>query len=92
VKVEVDLEIAARDQEQVDGGHRPWQIDPSMVAMQFVNLNGEGSDHGEFAVTENTGVQAVVEVESGSIKIVYLKKLIRQDESGIWSVVGYDPR
>ncbi|MGI6632806.1 MAG: LolA family protein [Bacillota bacterium] len=92
VKVEVDLEIAARDQEQVDGGHRPWQIDPSMVAMQFVNLNGEGSDHGEFAVTENTGVQAVVEVESGSIKTVYLKKLIRQDESGIWSVVGYDPR
>jgi hypothetical protein len=92
VRVQVDLEIAARNQEQVDGGHSPWQIDPSMVAMQFVNLEAGNVEHGEFTVTENTGVEAIVEVEFGSIKTVYLQKLVRQDESGIWSVVGYDPR
>jgi outer membrane lipoprotein-sorting protein len=95
VKVQVDLEIAARNQEQVDGGHMPWQVDPSMVAMQFVNLETGGveqGEYGEFTVTDNTGAQAIVEVEFGSIKTVYLQRLVRQDESGVWSVVGYDPR
>jgi hypothetical protein len=63
-----------------------------MVAMQFVNLEAGNVEHGEFTVTENTGAQAIVEVEFGSIKTVYLQRLVRQNESGIWSVVGYDPR
>lgn len=45
-----------------------------------------------FKLAVNNGVEAVVEVAGGPIKQVYLQRLIRQDETGIWSVVGYDPR
>lgn len=40
----------------------------------------------------NDGIEAMMEVSGESpIKKVYLKKLVRQDPSGIWTVVGYDP-
>jgi len=45
-----------------------------------------------FKLAANNGAEAVVEVASGPVKQVYLKRLVRQDETGIWSVVGYDPR
>ncbi|AUI35654.1 hypothetical protein CWI35_03175 [[Bacillus] caldolyticus] len=37
--------------------------------------------------------EAIVEVDAHNtpIKRVYLKRLIRQDATGIWTVVGYDP-
>ena len=43
-------------------------------------------------MTSNTGAEAIVQVQEGPIKTVYLKRLVRQDETGIWTVVGYDPR
>ena len=100
VKVEVDLEIAAASQRQVDGGSSPWQLDPLQVALTFVNLmvtpegiSGEPQvPMAAFSQVANNGVEAVVAVDTGPVKHVYLKRLIRQDESGIWSVVGYDPR
>lgn len=45
-----------------------------------------------FKLVANNGADAVVAVADGQIKQVYLKRLVRQDESGVWSVVGYDPR
>jgi hypothetical protein len=35
---------------------------------------------------------AIVEVNDSdtNIQTVYLKRLIRQDETGIWTVIGYD--
>jgi hypothetical protein len=45
-----------------------------------------------FDVVANNGVEAAIEVSAGPMRRVYLKRLIRQDETGIWSVVGYDPR
>jgi hypothetical protein len=45
-----------------------------------------------FDVVANNGVEAAIEVSVGPMRRVYLKRLIRQDETGIWSVVGYDPR
>lgn len=100
VKVPVDMEIAKADQQQVDGGHVPWQLDPVFVATVFVNLQvipqgiqGEPEiPEGTFTLAVNNGVEAVVDVSEGPIKKVYLKRLVRQDETGIWSVVGYDPR
>lgn len=93
VKVPVDMEIVRNDQKQVDGGHSPWQLDPQMVVMSFFGARGEtGVDYPDLKVTENTGATAVVAVSKGSIQRVYLEKLVRQDPSGIWSVVGYDPR
>jgi hypothetical protein len=45
-----------------------------------------------FILATNNSVEAVVEVDEGPIERVYLKRLVRQDETGIWTVVGYDPR
>lgn len=100
VKVPVDLEIVKADQRQVDRGSSPWQLDPLQVALTFVNLKvtPEGIA-GEpeipvpsFKLAANNGAEAVVEVAAGPVEKVYLQRLIRQDETGIWSVVGYDPR
>lgn len=100
VKVPVNLESVKLDQQQVDGGHGPWQLDPLQVALTFVNLkvSPEGIQgepiipYDSLEIAENTGAEAVVSVDGGPVKKVYLKRLIRQDETGIWSVVGYDPR
>jgi outer membrane lipoprotein-sorting protein len=45
-----------------------------------------------FEQVANNGVEAVVAVADGQIEQVYLKRLVRQDETGVWSVVGYDSR
>jgi hypothetical protein len=44
-------------------------------------------------VIQNTGVEAIIEVvnQKTPVSKVYLKRLVRQDSTGIWSVVGYDP-
>jgi len=98
--VPIELEIVKNNQSQVDNGHSPWQLDPLQVTMTFVSLEifPEGIN-GDFPLKmddlkliQNTGSLAIIEVKSGktSIKKVYLKKLIKQDDSGIWTVVGYD--
>lgn len=100
VTVPVDMEIARADQQQIDAGHTPWQLDPLQVALTFVNLKvspqgivgepqiGETS----FTLLANNGIEALVGVNQGPIEKVYLQRLVRKDSSGIWSVVGYDPR
>lgn len=100
IQVPVDMEIATNDQQQVDGGHSPWQQDPVSVALTFVNTkvapDGSGGepqvDYGLFSVEFNDGVRSIVSRAEGPVSRVYLQRLVRQDESGIWSVVGYDPR
>jgi hypothetical protein len=99
VKVPVDMEIAKADQQQVDGGHTPWQLDPLQVAMTFVNLQvSPAGIVGEPKIpfkslkeAANNGGECIVTVAEGPVKQVYLKRLVRQDPTGIWSVVGYDP-
>ncbi|KPU44776.1 hypothetical protein OXPF_18620 [Oxobacter pfennigii] len=100
VEVPVDMEIAKNDQKGVDGGHSPWQLDPTFVTQVFVSLQispeGITGDYPvkyeQLKIIENTGIEAIIEVESEKSPIakVYLKRLVRQDETGIWSVVGYD--
>jgi len=48
-------------------------------------------DYSALKLTTNTGTEAIVQVKEGPIKTVYLKRLVRQDNTGIWTVVGYDP-
>lgn len=99
VQVPVDMEIARADQQQVDAGHAPWQLDPLQVSLTFVNLKvtpegitGEPKiPESAFKLITNNGVEAVVKVTGGPIQKVYLKRLVRPDQTGIWSVVGYDP-
>lgn len=45
-----------------------------------------------FSIESNDGSQAIAKVSEGPIERVYLEWLVRQDETGIWSVTGYDPR
>lgn len=100
VKVNVNLDVEKRNQQQVDAGSSPWQLDPVQVAFTFVatqmspgGINGKPPlEYSALKMTTNTGTDAVVQVQEGPIKTVYLKRLVRQDESGIWTVVGYDPR
>jgi len=101
VEVPVNLEMEENEQKSVDGGHSPWKLDPIYVAQVFVSLQispeGIQGEHpikyAEFKVTENTGIDAIVEISGDEtpIRRIYLKKLIRQDSTGIWTVVGYDP-
>lgn len=101
VSVPVDLEAEKNSQKNVDDGHSPWKLDPVFVSQVFVSLkiypegiNGDYPiDYEKFNMIKNTGKEAVIEVESDitPIKRVYLKRLIRQDSSGIWTIVGYDP-
>ncbi|MDD4238705.1 MAG: sigma-E factor regulatory protein RseB domain-containing protein [Desulfotomaculaceae bacterium] len=99
VKIPVDMEMAKANQQQVDRGSSPWQLDPMQVSLTFVNLKvspegiiGEPKiPAASFKLVSNNGAEAVVEVASGPISKVYLQRLVRQDETGIWSVVGYNP-
>jgi len=100
IKVEVDMEIVKRNQQQVDSGSSPWQLDPVQVAFTFASLqispngiNGEPPlAYKSLKIASNNGSDAVIQISEGPIKTVYVKRLIRQDQSGIWTVIGYDPR
>lgn len=100
VEVPVDMEIIKANQQQVDRGSSPWQLDPLQVSLTFVNLKvspegitGEPKVPMEsFELVANNGAEAVIAVDGGTVSKVYLQRLIRQDETGIWTVTGYDPR
>lgn len=101
VEVPVDLKAELGDQRNVDAGHSPWKLDAVFVSQVFVSLKispeGIKGDYPvkyeDFKVIKNTGTEAVVEVTGSKtpIRRVYLKKLIRKDVTGVWTVVGYDP-
>ncbi len=47
----------------------------------------------EIEIVYNDGKAAVAQIsgEKTPASKVYLKKLIREDATGIWTVIGYDP-
>lgn len=100
IPVEIDREVVKNSQQQVDAGSSPWQLDPTQVAFTFVALKispegitGEPPlDYNALQLTDNDGKKAVIQVSEGPVKTVYLERLIRQDETGIWTVTGYVPR
>jgi len=101
VEVEVDLHAEENEQKSVDAGSSPWKLDPVYVAQVFVSLkiSPEGIQgeypvkYEDIEVIVNNGEDAVLQIDGNDtpIRKVYLKKLIRKDNTGIWSVVGYDP-
>jgi hypothetical protein len=40
----------------------------------------------------NNGAEAIVTVSEGPVSKVYLRRVARQDERGLWWVIGYDKR
>jgi outer membrane lipoprotein-sorting protein len=101
VEVPVDMAVEENEQKSVDAGHSPWKLDPVFVSQVFVSLKispqGIVGDYPikyeNLKVAQNTGTDAVIEVHDSKSPIskVYLKKLVRQDNTGIWTLVGYDP-
>lgn len=100
VKVEIDMDLVKRNQQQVDAGSSPWQLDPVQVAFTFAALQISPSgingtppiDLDSLKVTTNNGTDAVIQFSEGPVKTAYVKRLVRQDQSGIWTVVGYELR
>jgi hypothetical protein len=100
VEVATDLERERNDQKSADAGSSPWKLDPAYVAQVFISLklSPEGIKgeypvrYEDIKVVRNDCKEAVLEVNSNKtgIRTVYLKKLIRQDSTGIWTVTGYD--
>lgn len=102
VEVEVDMAVEENEQRSVDAGHSPWRLDPAYVAQVFASLlmspEGISGDYPipyeDVRIIENDGVKAAARIETeGSIAAyVYLERLVRRDDTGIWTVTGYDPR
>ena len=100
VRVEVDLEAEKAQQLAADSGSSPWRLDPVFTAQVFVSLqiSPEGItgdypvDYEDFVIAHSDGRRMKLDVLSDKtdIKAVYLERLIRQNETGIWTVVGYD--
>jgi len=100
ITVEADMEIERAEQIAADSGSSPWKLDPVYVAQIFVSLqlSPEGItgdypvNYDELVIAENDGINVMIGVnsEKTDIKNVYLSRLIRQDETGIWTVIGYD--
>jgi len=100
IPVEVDLEVVRNNQLQVDGGSSPWQLDPLQVAYTFaaLKISPEGItgetplDYSDLQLIQNDGKKALVEISTGPVKTVYLERLLRHDQTGVWTVTGYIPR
>lgn len=100
VEVHYDIEIEKNTQQSVDQGHSPWRLDAVATTQVFVSLqlspSGIEGDYPielkQLTLIHQTEEDAIVKVKDQhtDIRRVYLKRLIRQDETGIWTVVGYD--
>ncbi|MFE8697240.1 outer membrane lipoprotein carrier protein LolA [Cytobacillus sp. FJAT-53684] len=101
VDVPINMAVEENDQKSVDAGSSPWKLDPIFVTQIFVSLKispeGITGDYPiqlkDLSISTNNGEEAIIEVSSEQtpIKRVYLKRLVRQDSTGIWTVIGYDP-
>lgn len=101
IKVKVDQSVEENAQRSVDAGHSPWKLDPVFVSQVFASLllSPEGIvgdypiDYDAIEIIFNNGFKAITKIKDrrSIAKYVYLKRLVRQDNTGIWTVVGYDP-
>jgi len=102
INIPINLEIEKEAQKSVEEGHSPWKLDPVFVAQVFVSLQvspeGITGDYPikdkELKIIQSSEKETIVEVNSNktNIKKVYLKRLIKKDSTGIWTVVGYDDK
>lgn len=102
VEVPVNMEIEKNEQQNADAGHSIYKLDPIFATQVFVSLKispqGIIGDYPikleDLSLIKNNGIDAIVEVHGDVTPIskVYLKRLVRQDSTGIWTVIGYDPK
>lgn len=98
-----DLEIEKVLQQTVDKeGKSHWRLNPIITAQFFVNSHILSEE-----IVENYPIQsenisllycddstAVLKIKDNNTHIdtVYLKRLIKQDSTGIWTIIGYDTK
>ncbi|MGN6712546.1 hypothetical protein [Anaerocolumna jejuensis] len=100
IKVDYDIKTEEETQKSVDAGHQPWRLDPAFVAQVFTSLliypEGITGDYPipyeDFKIIKNSGSSVEIQVDNkkSPASKVYLKQLVRQDSTGIWTAVGYD--
>lgn len=100
IRIPRNLSMLQNEQRSVDEGHSPWKLDPIFVTQVFTSLlispGGITGDYpiayNDIEILKNTGTDAIARInnKNSPARYVYLKKLVRPDETGIWSVVGYD--
>ena len=81
VKVDIDMDVVRRNQQQVDAGSSPWQIDPRQVAFTFAilqispkGINGDPPiDYASLTISTNTGTDTIIQISEGPVKTVYIK-------------------
>lgn len=101
VPVIVDVKEEEKTQVSVDEGHSPWRLDPVYVAQVFASMLVEPTGiEGEYPIPYDSikmvGINesraiAKINATNSAVEKIYLERLVRQDETGIWTVVGYDP-
>lgn len=102
VKVHYDIEVEKNTQRSVDQGHSPWRLDAISTTQVFVSLQlsptGIEGDNPielkQLTLIHQNRDEAIVKVKDWhtNIRRVYLKKLIHPDDTGIWTVIGYDTK
>ncbi len=100
ITVDADMEIEQAEQIAADSGSSPWKLDPVYTAQIFISLqiSPEGIvgdypiNYDDLIIVEQNEKSIMINVnsEKTNIKTVYLERLIRQDDTGIWTVTGYD--
>lgn len=98
--VKVDLVAEENTQKSVDSGSSPWKLDPAYVASVEASILvspdgivGESPiEYEDIEIIYNDGIKAIAEIKGkdSSVQKIYMEKLIRKDETGIWTVIGYD--
>lgn len=102
ITVSYNIEEERKVQKEVDEGKSSWRLNPFITAHFFVNSHilskeMEGNDTIKY---ENISLlfcddsTAVLKINDklSDIQMVYLKRLIRPDSTGIWTLVGYDTK
>ncbi len=91
--VQVDMEAAMAaeiEHARAPRAHADRAL-PIPVAQRFVAQSAQVPDSA-FLVAGNNGGEAIVTVAEGPISKVYLRRVARQDEQGLWWVIGFDRR
>ena len=86
IKIPFNLEIEKEAQKSVEEVFVSLQVSPEGITGDYPIKDKE------LKIILSSGVETIVEVNSNktNIKKVYLKRLIKKDSTGIWTVVGYD--
>lgn len=102
ITVSYNIEDEKKVQKEVDEGKSSWRLDPFITAHFFINSHIFSKEiTGDNAIKyENISLlfcddsTAVLKIndQHTNIQMVYLKKLIKPDSTGIWTFVGYDTK